>query len=212
MKSTREILEDAIIEAIGSKLEQKRNSSSGYLGLVGAYNGALDGADGLEAFRRRCRGQFPAVLVGAGESPYTAESVSRRRFRRDVQVDIFAASSNLRSREHRVRNDPGLDINSTRDPGVYKLLEHIHAIIGGNDLGLQGVGPATPIREDSLLRIDEFTIWRAIYEFKVDAHVEPWSAGDGQKLTAYYLKSQIAEEPADVAPNPLVESQGVIPE
>ena len=212
MKSTREILEDAAIEAIASKLEQKRNSSSGYLGLVGSYNGELDDTDGLEDFRRRCRGQFPAVLVSAGPASIVGESVTRRQFRREVQLEIYSASDNWRSRESRLRNDPQLDIGATRDPGIFSIVEHIHALIAGNDFGVAGVGPATPLREEPILQLDEFTIWRNVFEFKVDAHVLPWDSGDGQQLTAYYLKSQIAEEPADVSPNPIVESEGDIPE
>ena len=213
MKSTRETIEDALIEQISSALLQSRNPRSGYLALVGTYNGELEQDDiSLEDFRRRLGGAFPAVLVSAGASPFTNESVARRRFRRDIVVELYAASNNLRSREQRVRVDPSFEANETRDLGIYTLLEHLHKIVAGNDLGLDGVSPASPIREEPLLQLDEFTVWRSIFEFKTDAHVEPWSAGDGQSLTTYFLKSQIAEEPPDVSPNPIVESEGTIPE
>jgi hypothetical protein len=212
VRSIRETVEDAAIEAISSKHEQKRNASSGYLGLVGAYNGELDETDGLDDFRRRIRGQFPAVLVAAGPAVIVGESVTRRQFRRELQVEVYSASDNWRSREHRLRNDPQLDTGATRDPGIYTLLEHIFALVAGTDFGLAGVSPATPLREEPLLQLPELCVWRTVFEFKTDAHVEPWETGDGQMLTSYFLKSQIAEEPPDVSPNPIVESEGTIPE
>jgi len=213
MKSQRETVEDAVIESIADKLLQSRNSSSGYLGLCGPYNGELEpDADALEDFRRRIMGQYPAVLVAAGPSPMNAESTNRRRFGRELMLEVYFASNNLRSREHRNRNDPQLDIDATRDPGIYTIVENVHSIVAGNDFGLDGVGPGTPIREEPLVQIDELTIWRSVFQFKTDAHVDPWDSGDGQKLTAYYLKSQLAEHPADDPPNPLVESAGDIPE
>ena len=213
MKSQRETVEDAIIEEIAEKLLQSRNASSGYLGMIGAYNGELEpDPDALEDFRRRIMGQFPAVLVAAGSSPINAEGASRKRYSRDLTVELYIASNNLRSREHRNRNDPQLEINATRDPGIYMIVEHIHSILAGNDFGLDGIGPGTPLREEPIIQLDEFTVWRVIFSYRNDAHAEPWSAGDGQKLTAYYLKSQLAEHPADDPPNPLVESEGEIPE
>lgn len=216
MRSQRETLEDAIIDAIAEKLLLSRNPTTGYLGMVGEYNGELEpDEDALEDFKRRINGAFPAVLVGPGPSPMSSEGSTRKRFKREIMVELYVASNNLRSREHRNRTDPALDAGNTRDVGCYQIIEHLHGLIAGNDFGIDGVSPGDPVREEPLIQIDEFTIWRQVFRFAADAHTAPWDSGDGQKLTSYFLKSQIAGEPddePDVSPNPLVTALGGIPE
>ncbi len=217
MKSQRETLEDAMIEEISSRLLLSQNPAAGYLGFCDAYNGELEpDEDALEDFKRRIGGAFPAVLIAAGPSPMSSEGSTRKRFKREIMMDVFVASNNLRSREHRNRQDPALATNKTRDPGIYTIVENIHQLVAGNDFAIDGVGPGSPIREEPLIQIDEFTIWRLVYQFNADANVESWETGDGQLLTSYFLKSQFNEDPAedltDIPPNPLVESQGDIPE
>lgn len=212
MKSIREQIEDAVITAIKTALDQVTNPAAGYLGLVGEYNGELEDREhGVEDLIRRINGQFPAVLVEAGGGPVIAENAARRNFTRVVSLDLYVCSNNLRSRESRTRNDAAFAAATSRDPGIYQIVEHLHDLIAGDDFSLVGVGPSEPQSETSVVKATEICVWQLSFEFKTDANVEPWDNGNGQVLTSYFLKSQDSDLPLDVPPNPIVEAEGNIP-
>lgn len=212
MKSQRETIEDAIIDLVSAELLQTANPATGFLGLVGEYSGELDSRDtGVDDLLRRINGQFPAVLVEAGGGALTTRNAAKRNFNRDISIDVYVCSNNLRSRESRSRNDAAYDAATSRDPGAAMTVELLHSLIAGNDFSIAGVGPGIPQSEAPIIKSAELTVWRSTFEFPCDANVEPWDNGNGQVLTSYFLKAQLAEHPADDPPNPVATAEGIIP-
>ena len=207
MKSLCESVEDAILALVEAALGIA-NETTGYLRAVLPYNGEFESEEGLVDLRRRTSGQYPAVLIGAGESAYTSKGINKRRFSQTLRVEVFSVGNNLRSREARQRNDASHTEGLSRDPGLYAQKQNLHQLISGADLGVEGAGPPVPVSEKPIYRTAEMTVWLTAFDVDVDAHVEPWSVGDGQALTSYFLESHDAETGVDVEPNPIVTSEG----
>lgn len=207
MGSLRQDIEDALIWAIQTKLQKELNPVDGYLGLVGAYNGEIDQTEGPDDFIRRIRGQFPAVLVAATNATLRGESAQRTRFVRILTVEIYVGSDHMRTRESRLRQDVGSLDDPTCDPGIYQIIEDLHAIIAGNDFGLECVDYFQPTREEVLLQEIGFTLWRLQYTVAVDAHVNPRDHDD-LNFTQYRLDANLDGDEVDTPPNPFVEAEG----
>jgi phage gp37-like protein len=210
--SSRQTLEDLIIETLSAKLLKAANPGGGYLRAVDPYNGEMSQAEGEDDLKRILIGRSPAVLIAAVGALVRPESITRRRFRREVDVDVYCISAHMRARESRLRSDIAAERNGTEDPGIFQIIEDVSTLLSGNDFDAPGISPMVPTNEEPLLRLDGFTVWRVQFEVKVDAHVRPWDAGDGQPFLSYSLKSQVDGHPADDPPNPIVEADGDIPE
>ena len=186
---------------VGRCLLKTLNPRFGYLRAVEPYNGQTDETDGPDEFIRAYRGRSPFVLIGPGGTSFTAESIARTRFKRTVTIDLYIGSNHLRTRESRHRSDiVATDKSETADPGLYKLIEDLQSILSGNDLGLDCVGPLSPIREDILLQEPTFTVWRISYSTDTDAHVKPRDFGD-QVLTATLAQVEDADNDDTAFPN-----------
>ena len=135
MSSLRQKIEDAAIELIASNLLKKRNSQCGYLANVEPYNGEIDQTDGPEDFRQKIRGGFPCVLVSMPTATLRAEAVERTRFVRNITMELYVGSDHLRDRESRLRMDENAEQDPNCDPGIYKIIEDLHELLAGNDLG-----------------------------------------------------------------------------
>jgi len=199
----RQALEDAIIAELATKLGRVGNPQTGYLQEVAPYNGQITDSAGPDDLRRALRGQAPAVLVVAADARLTAESVTRRRYARRITVELYAISTHMRTRENRVRSDVVADSDSTADPGLYRIAEDVQQILSGNDLGLDGVSPFIPLREEILLQLPDFTCWRLTYAVETDAHVRPHGWGD-VPLESYEIDANLDADTDP--PNPLVEA------
>lgn len=208
MASLRQKIEDATIELLSLNLLKSRNDRDGYLALVGPYNGEIDQTEGPEDFRRRIRGQFPCVLLACTSATLRGEGVERTRFRRVMNLEIFIGSDHLRDRESRLRTDVVAEQDETCDPGIYQIVEDIHDLLAGNDLGLECVDYFEPSTEQVLLQEAGFTLWRMQFSVTVDANVDPRDAGDG-KFTRYAIDGNVPDLDPPVATfNPAAEADG----
>lgn len=209
MASVRQTIETALIDELKRLLSRELNPGSGYLQAVETYNGEIDQTEAPEEFLRALRGRSPAILVAAAGGSLSPESVSRRRWMRLVTFELYVASNHNRSREDRTRSDVVADGDPTADPGIYQIAEDVQQILSGNDLGLTGVGPLSPRREDVLLQEPGFTVWRLLYDSATDAHVPPHGFADRQ-LTDYQINGNLVDEDGATVlpspPNPLVEA------
>ncbi len=209
----RQTIETALIDELKRQLSRELNPGGGYLQTVEEYNGEIDQSDGPEDFIRALRGRSPAILVTAAGGSLSPESVSRRRWRRLISFDLYVASKHNRTREHRTRSDVVADGDPTADPGIYQIVENVQQILSGNDLGLDGVGPLSPRREDVLLQESGFTVWRLVYDTATDAHVQPHGFADRQ-LTDYQINGNLVDEDGETVlpspPNPFVESDDTL--
>ena len=210
MASLRQKIEDAVIELISSNLQKKLNPQCGYLDFVDVYNGEIDQTEGPEDFKQKLRGGFPCVLVSMPTATLRAESAERTRFARTITLELYVGSDHLRDRESRLRMDENAEQDPSCDPGIYKILEDLHEILAGNDLGLEGVDYLEPSTEQVLLQEKGFTLWRMQFSVKTDAHVSPRDAGDGT-FTAYAIDSNLDNpdnDPDVDSFNPAVEADG----
>lgn len=208
MASSRETAEDLIISALQVLLKSS-NPANGYLRSLDEYNGEVDESDGsLDDLRRLLMGRSPAVLVSAIGGTLRSQSITKRGFRRELEIELYFVSSHLRSRESRLRSDVSSVGDPTKDPGIYQIMEDVHDILAGQTLGSVVIAPLIPLREDPIVRVSDFTVWRVRYETKVDASVKPHDYGDGQPLSAYSVRSQIDGHPVDESPNPIVTADG----
>jgi len=206
--AVRQMIEDAMIVGIGQALESRLNPSSGYLRLVGPYNGEIDESDGQQDFIRLIKGRMPCCLVTATSAIYNGESVARTRFAKLTSFEIYIASNHMRTREDRLRKDiTAQSTDANADPGIYRIAEDVQQVVSGNDFGLAGVGYFQPLREDVLLQERGFTVWRLSYQTMLDAHVLPRDHGD-QALLSYLLDGNVDPIDANDAPNPMVEAEG----
>jgi phage gp37-like protein len=207
----RQTIEEALIAELKRLLSRELNPGGGYLQAVDEYNGDLDDADGPDDFIRALRGRSPVILVTAAGSSLSPESVTRRRWRRLISFELYVASNHSRTREHRTRSDVVADGDPTADPGIYQIIEDVQQILSGNDLGLTGVGPLSPRREDVLLQEPGFTVWRLVYDSATDAHVPPHGFADRQ-LTDYQINGNLVDGDGETVlpepPNPLAEADG----
>ena len=212
MISLRQKIEDAAIELIASNLQKKRNAQTGYLDFVDVYNGEIDQTEGPDDFRRRIRGQFPCVLVSMPSAVLSPEATERTRFMRLITMELYVGSDHLRDRESRLRMDESAEQDPSCDPGIYKIIEDLHELLAGNDLGLECVDYLEPSTEQVLLQEKGFTLWRMQFTVKTDAHVSPRDAGDGT-FTGYAIDSNLENTDADPDVdtfNPAVEADGDI--
>ena len=211
MASVRQTIEEGLIAELKRSLSRELNPGGGYLQAVEIYNGEIERSEGPDDFLRALRGRSPVILVGAAGASIRAESVSRNRYARRISIELYVASNHNRTREHRTRSDVVADGDPTADPGIYQIAEDVQQILSGNDLGLPGVGPLNPRREDVLLQEPGFTVWRLIYDVDTDAHVKPHDFADRQ-LTDYQIDGNLVDEDGETVlpspPNPLVESDG----
>lgn len=200
-----------MIAVLGAELLREFNPGGGYLHGVDPYNGEIDQTEGPEDLRRALRGRSPMILVAAVGGSFTAESQSRRRWMRLVTLELYVSSNHNRTRENRTRSDVVADGDPTADPGIYQILEDVQQILSGNDLGLSGVGPLSPRREDVLLQEKDFTVWRLLYDTATDAHTKSHDFADRQ-LTDYQINGNLVDDDGETVlpdpPNPLVEADG----
>jgi hypothetical protein len=205
VSTQRQAVEDAIIQTLERRLSKTIDPRNGYLRTIGPYNGEIDESDGADDFRRRIRGQLPAVLVSAGEAALDSQSTTKRKFVRVLDTEIFCASNHRRSRENRLRADVVSEGDASADPGIYKIVEDIQTLISGSLLDVDGVGPMMPTREEVLLQLADLTVWRLTYRIRIDANVELISFGD-QPLESYELNSNLDPDDVTSPPNPFVEA------
>lgn len=200
-----------MIAELKQQLSRELNPGGGYLAEVEAYNGEIDQSEGPEDIRRALRGRSPMILVAAVGGSFTPESQSRRRWMRLITMEMYVASNHNRSRENRTRSDVVADGDPTADPGIYQIVEDVQQILSGNDLGLSGVGPLSPRREDVLLQEKDFTVWRLLYDTATDAHTKPHDFADRQ-LTDYQINGNLVDDDGETVlpdpPNPLAEADG----
>jgi hypothetical protein len=207
MSSIREKLEDAIVETIGCKLAHSANPDSGYLAGVMAYNGD----EGEEDFLYRFRGQSPFVLVSSAAGEYESIGVSRVKYRRQLGINIYVGSTHLRDRLSRVRSDAASCVDSKNDPGIYKILEDIHALLSGKDLALcpSGVSSLLPVSETPVIRSEGLTVWNLQYQVMIESDVTAQDFGD-QDLSGYEIDINLSvsneETAAEQPANPAVEA------
>ncbi len=209
MISIRQQIEDGIIDAIGDQLLKSKNPRAGYLKAVEPYNGQIDQVDGINDFITAYRGRSPFVLVAPGGAQFDGQSISKTRFERTITIDLYFGSNHMRTRASRHRKDiVATDKDETADPGIYTTIEDVQSILSGSDLGINGVGPLTPSREDVLLQEKTLTVWRVSYETPTDAHVKPRDFGD-QALTATLFQAEDADVDEDEFPgyNPVAEAE-----
>lgn len=211
MGSVRQTIEERLIAELKRLLSRELNPGEGYLQAVEIYNGEIERTDGPEDFLRALRGRSPVILVGAAGASIRAESVSRNRFARRISIELYVASNHNRTRENRTRSDVVAEGDSTADPGIYQIAEDVQQILSGNDLGLTGVGPLNPRREDVLLQEKGFTVWRLIYDVDTDAHVKKHDFADRQ-FTSYAIDGNLVDEDGETVlpkpPNPFAEADG----
>lgn len=207
----RQQIEDGVIAELEERIGRLKNPQSGYLTAIEPYNGEITDSDGPEDMRLALRGRSPVVLVTAAGAALTPESVTRRRYMRRITVELYAISNHLRSRPDRLRRDVVAAGDATADPGIYRIAEDVQQLLSGNDLGLAGVGPLSPAREDVLLQLKDFTVWRLVYVTDTDAHVAPWDSGD-QLMSAYQIDGNLVDEDGETVlpspPNPMAEADG----
>lgn len=200
-----------MIAVIKRCLSREQNPAEGYLQAVARYNGEIDQAEGPEDIRRFLRGRSPVVLITASGAAFNPESSTRRRFMRRISIELLVASNHQRNRESRLASDVVSEQDPTADPGIFLIAEDIQQILSGNDLGLDGVSPIDPVREDVLLQMDDFTAWRLTYDTKTDAHVKPHSFGDRKFLT-YQIDGNLVDFDGETVlpspPNPFAEADG----
>ncbi len=210
MKSLRQKIEDAALELIRSQLQHKRNPQCGYLATVDPYNGEIDQTDGPEDFRQKIRGGFPCVLVSMPTATLRSEATERTRYVRNITMELYVGSDHLRDRESRLRMDESAEQDPSCDPGIYKIVEDLHELLAGNDLGLECVDYFEPSTEQVLLQEKGFTLWRMQFTVATDAHVSPRDAGDGS-FTGYAIDSNLENtdnDPDVTTFNPAAEADG----
>lgn len=216
---TRQVLEDAIVARLDLELGIDRQNlgatvSRGYLRTIAPYNGEIDGAQSAEDIRAALRGRAPGVLVSTTGATYQSRSTRRRRFDREITVELILISNHRRDRETRLRADLVSQGDPSADPGIYRILADVLQQLAGDDLGVDGIGPLSPSAEGPLARFDDFTAWQMTY--RADELLKVPERLTTQAHTDYHLETQVVDEVNQQViaepPNPMVEADGQLPE
>jgi len=164
MASVRQTLEDAFMLAIAGL--SRYAAAPKYLTKVAPYSGDVDADD----FRRITRGKNPAVLVSAKSASLESQSITKTRFTRTLDLDVYVLSDQLRDRVSRNRSDVIAEGSNSKDPGAYQIIEDIHNLVAGQVLS-PGFSPLMPSREDDVLRDDGLSVWQVTYQVDTPADV-----------------------------------------
>ncbi len=175
MISQRQALEDAVIHALRQSNSYKDGS---YLKYVGPYAGEMAGLEGAEDPRRVLQGQTPAILVTTGNAEVEPYGNAATRFIRNITLVCYAISQSGDVQENRTRMSAPAKTNERLDPGVYKIMEDMYAVLAGNDFGVSGVGRCVPQSEQRVYRSEDFEAWSVEFSVRIDSNLNPRDFGD----------------------------------
>lgn len=208
--AARQVLEDAVLTRLRERLSRSGNPTTGYLVRVEPYNGEVGTASAGDDFRRALLGAAPGALVTTTSGLFTGGSVRKRRFQRQVIVEVYLISTHLRAREHRLRRDVVAAADATADPGIYRMLEDVFSVLVGDDLGVANAAPLRPLREDVLLQLPDLTAWRIQFSTELHSVADDLALEDESTWEEYAIDANIPE--VEDAPNPIVEADGDLSE
>lgn len=149
---------------------QKDLKGIGGLRAVRLYEGELgEGADRLEAVKRSLNGVAPAALIATGDARFTTVNLQRRRFTRDLDLQLVVVARSLRTRADQ-RNGP---------VGIYALLETLETRLAGWDPSIPGVGRLRIVKETPLEHAPDSSVWLLTLAVETD-----FVAPDREELVA----------------------------
>jgi hypothetical protein len=140
--SLRERLELAVIEDL---------KAISYLADVRAYDGELGNGDEdkLDTIKRSLNGINPGVLVSTGAGKFSTRNTQRRRYTREVDVQLVLVTRSVRSR-----------VDQRHGPlSMYRLLEDVLGRLCGWDAGVEGVGPMAATSEEPFIQEPDLCVW-----------------------------------------------------
>lgn len=180
MSARRTQTEDVVVKAIKDGLD--------YLQAVAPYQGELGvRREEIDDAYRLLAGRAPAVLVTTGDSVSLATTIGRTQGIKDVEVELYLISTDLRSREERTR---GLH-------GIYQIAEDIQRLLIGRDVGVPGVGRLSLWKEERLVHSAALCIWRVLYQVPMVAEAVGPKAPSLVELVG---TGQLIEDPAGGVP------------
>jgi hypothetical protein len=124
----------------------------------------------------------PAVYVGLGRKNYEPGGNEDTEVRGALQVGVYVVSGNQRSLvEGRLSADTvatgiagdGSDADTTADPGIDIMLEHVEELLIGYQLPVDGVTVLESDWEDEIGTFDKVTIWGIHFTIHVERRIDP---------------------------------------
>jgi|GEM_PF-3026305 len=197
--SKRQEIEDAVITALSALLRPTK-----YLAAIDAYNGELDRFEGADDVRAALSG-VPGILVAGGDGRYSAQGTTRRRFAKQIQIELLLVSAHGRAQHARTRADAAAQASVLRDPGVYLIEEDVFSLLAGEDLGIDTAGQLMPVAETLLFELPDLTARHVTYNVTHDVRKTNLDHGT-EPLSGYRIETNLEDgEPL----NPLAEREKV---
>lgn len=167
-----------------------------YLHSIVALPMPLRTVEDLEYFKREVQGSTPTVAVALGTKGYTRDGLEATEVELKLEIAVYIASSNARSFvAGRLEQDVSATSDLTADPGIETILEHVEALLLGQELGLSTVGgPLVGESEEPLFTLPEYSVWAQTYSVEMQRDVNV-----ARSITAVLTSIAVMSTPDGVA-------------
>ncbi len=120
------------------------------------------------------QGGSPAICVALGNRRFESSGSDGRQWLGELDVHVYAVSSHARGMvDGRLAGDTVADGDSTKDPGLEVLCEHIFERLAGWPLTAARADELRAVREEFLWVGDDFTVVEILFTTRVTTNVNP---------------------------------------
>lgn len=170
----------ALREAIVGRLEPLRKASLpgvGSLYLEAVIELAAPfraGDDELENhLKDAIQGRPLVATVALGERQFAPTGTDNREWRGDLRVQVMVVSTHARGLLARQAGDAVAAADTSKDPGLDTVLEHVFERLAGWDCGVAGVSELRPVSEDVAYMGADATAWELVLTAQVQTDTNP---------------------------------------
>lgn len=174
-RSNREL----IVGAVASKLAELRRppAAESYLTAIVSLSrvaGGKSDEDFLIDLAKAVSGRVPCVAIATGACKSDNDGLEALETTDTLELAIYVVSGNQRGVvDGRLFADASAIADSTKDPGVFTILQHVTERIQGADLGIPSVHEPRKLDEDEVWSGDDVTVWGQTYRVAVTVTVNP---------------------------------------
>jgi hypothetical protein len=148
--------------------------------------------------------QAPAIAIALGRMTMAAGGGDATESDSTLEIAIYCASQHLNGTvKGRLYSDAISAADTSADPGLFVLLQHVRELLAGQELDVDGVSELRGVYEDETETFDNITVWEQRYEVLVNTTVNR-ARGIAELLTSIQDKHSVDDGAASPVLNPFV--------